>query len=173
VLGTQLRRLRETADISRADAGYARHPLLGIEGVAYRARPGSPLKARDISDLLTLYGIADAAERESFLEMVEQANEPGWWRRYKDVMPGWFHDFVGLEESASRIQSCELQFVPGLLQTEESARAIAARGRVGSASEEGERRIALRMRRQKILGGMHPPKLWTSPFSTGRSAAEW
>ncbi|MCH6170465.1 helix-turn-helix domain-containing protein [Pseudonocardia alaniniphila] len=158
VLGAQLRRLRESSDISRADAGYA---IRSSESKVSRIELGRvALKVRDISDLLTLYGIADAAERESFLEMVEQANEPGWWRRYSDVMPGWFHDFVGLEESASRIQSYELQFVPGLLQTEAYARAIATRGRVGSASEEGERRIALRMRRQKILGGMHPPKLW-------------
>ena len=171
MLGIQLRRLRETADISRADAGYAiRSSESKVSPIELgRVAPQGAGHLRSAH----LYGIADAAEHESFLEMVEQANEPGWWRRYKDVMPGWFHDFVGLEESASRIQSDELQFVPGLLQTEAYARAIAARGRVGSASEEGERRIALRMRRQQILGGMHPPKLWTSPFFTGRSAAEW
>jgi hypothetical protein len=67
---------------------------------------------------------------------------------------------VGLEESASRIQTYELQFVPGLLQTEAYARSIATRGRPEYASDDAERRVTLRMRRQKILTGMNSPKLW-------------
>ena len=158
VLGAQLRRLREAAEISRADAGYA---IRSSDSKVSRLELGRvAFKERDVSDLLTLYGITDAGERESFLEMVKQANEPGWWRRYSDVMPGWFQDFVGLEESASRIQAYELQFVPGLLQTEAYARSIATRGRPGYANEDGERRIALRMQRQKILTGVHATTLW-------------
>jgi transcriptional regulator with XRE-family HTH domain len=158
VLGAQLRRLREAADISRADAGYA---IRSSDSKVSRLELGRvAFKERDVSDLLTMYGITDPEERETFLEMVKQANEPGWWRRYTDVMPAWFHDFVGLEESASRIQTYELQFVPGLLQTEAYARSVSTRGRPEYASDEVERRIALRMRRQKILTGMNPPKLW-------------
>jgi hypothetical protein len=75
-------------------------------------------------------------------------------------MPGWFQDFVGLEESASLIQAYELQFVPGLLQTEAYAMAIATRGRPDFAPEDVRRRIALRIERQKILFGVKPPTLW-------------
>jgi transcriptional regulator with XRE-family HTH domain len=158
VLGAQLRRLREAAGISRADAGYA---IRGSDSKLSRLELGRvAFKERDVADLLTLYGIADPGERESFLDMVKQANEPGWWRRYSDVMPGWFQDFVGLEESATRIQAYELQFVPGLLQTEAYARSIATRGRPGYAPEDAERRIALRMQRQKILTGVRPTTLW-------------
>jgi transcriptional regulator with XRE-family HTH domain len=158
VLGAQLRRLREAADISRADAGYA---IRSSDSKVSRLELGRvAFKERDVSDLLTMYGITDPGERDAFLDMVRQANEPGWWRRYSDVMPAWFHDFVGLEESASRIQTYELQFVPGLLQTEAYARSIATRGRPEYASDDAERRVTLRMRRQKILTGMNPPKLW-------------
>lgn len=158
VLGAQLRRLREVAEISRADAGYA---IRASESKLSRLELGRvAFKERDIADLLTIYGVTDPGEREIFLEMVKNANEPGWWRRYSDVMPSWFQDFVGLEESASQIQTYELQFFPGLLQTEEYARSIATHGRPDFAPEDTERRIALRMRRQKILNGVQAPKLW-------------
>jgi transcriptional regulator with XRE-family HTH domain len=158
VLGSQLRRLREAAGMSRADAGYI---IRASDSKLWRLELGRvAFKERDVTDLLSAYGITDAGEREPFLDMVRHANEPGWWRRYTDVMPNWFQDFIGLEESASRIQAYELQFVPGLLQIEPYARAIATRGRPDFTPPEAERRIALRVQRQKILFGVHPPTLW-------------
>lgn len=158
VLGAQLRRLREAAEITRAEAGYA---IRASESKLSRLELGRVgFKERDIADLLTMYAVTDPHERELFLDMVRRANEPGWWRRYRTVMPNWFEDFVGLEESASRIQTFELQFVPGLMQTEDYARATATRGRPEFAPEEAERRVTLRMRRQNILGRVDAPKLW-------------
>ena len=158
VLGAALRRLREQAGISRADAGYQ---IRSSDSKVSRLELGRvAFKERDVADLLTMYGITDADERESFLDMVRHANQPGWWRRYSDVMPNWFHDYVGLEESASRIQTYELQFVPGLLQTPDYARAIATRGRPEFAPPDTERRINVRIERQRILTGVNPPKLW-------------
>lgn len=158
VLGAQLRRLREAAGITRAEAGYN---IRGSESKMSRLELGRVgFKPRDVEDLLTMYGVHDPREREIFLDMVEQSNQPGWWYRYNDTMPGWFSDYVGLEESAARIQTFELQFVPGLLQTEEYARTIASYGRSDFASTSVERRIALRMRRQKVLTRPDPPRLW-------------
>ena len=74
-------------------------------------------------------------------------------------MPKWFEDFVGLEEAANRIQSYELQFMPGLLQTEDYARAAITHGQP-RASKESIEAVDLRMRRQRILGGTNPPRLW-------------
>ncbi len=146
VLGAQLRRLRESAGVTRAQAGYQ---IRGSESKMSRLELGRvSFKKRDVEDLLTMYGVHDPDERASFVEMVEQSNEPGWWHRYNDLIPNWFHDYVGLEESASRIQTYELQFVPGLLQTEGYARAIAGHGRPRQVDDEVERRVALRMRRQ-------------------------
>lgn len=158
VLGTQLRRLREAAGISRSDAGYA---VRASDSKLSRLELGRvAFKERDVSDLLAMYGVSDSAEREAFLEMVRHANQPGWWRRYNDVMPGWFQDFVGLEESASLIQAYEIQFVPGLLQTEAYAMSVATRGRPEYAPEDAERRIALRLQRQKVLTGIRPLTVW-------------
>ncbi|HEX7660442.1 MAG TPA: helix-turn-helix transcriptional regulator [Pseudonocardiaceae bacterium] len=158
ILGGQLRKLRERADISRADAGYH---IRGSESKISRLELGRVgFKERDIADLLTLYGVLDGQEREQFLAMVKQSNQPGWWHRYTDLMPKWFEDYVGLEEAASRIQTYEPQFVPGLLQTEDYARAVACHGRTENINDEVQRRVALRLHRQEVLTGAQPPRLW-------------
>lgn len=157
VLGAQLRRLRESAGVSRADAGYA---IRSSESKMSRIELGRvSFKERDVADLLTMYGVEDPSERETFLDMVKQSSQPGWWHRYSDVIPQWFADYVGLEESASRIQTYELHFVPGLLQTEDYATAILGHGGTKSG-EEVERRLTLRLRRQKNLARPDAPRLW-------------
>ncbi|WP_034267996.1 helix-turn-helix domain-containing protein [Haloechinothrix halophila] len=158
VLGAQLRRMREEAGISRADAGFH---IRGSESKISRMELGRVgFKDRDVADLMTLYGRSDPEEREEYLQMVRDSNTPGWWYRYHDLLPAWFTNYVGLEESASRIQTFELQFVPGLLQTEDYARAVATKGRPEYHADATERRIALRMRRQKILSKPNAPRLW-------------
>jgi hypothetical protein len=158
VLGAQLRRLREGAEISRADAGYS---IRGSESKISRLELGRvSLKERDIADLLTMYGVSDGRERAAFLDMVKRSNEPGWWHRFTDLVPDWFQDYVGLEEDASRILTYELQFVPGLMQTDDYARVIASHGRPELAGKDVERRVTLRAQRQKVLARPGAPRLW-------------
>ncbi|MEJ2853767.1 MULTISPECIES: helix-turn-helix domain-containing protein [unclassified Saccharothrix] len=158
VLGSQLRRLREAAEITRADAGYA---IRGSESKISRMELGRVgLKERDVADLLTMYGMTDVDARDKFLAMVRRSNEPGWWHRYNDLMPDWFQDYVGLEEAATRILTYETHYVPGLLQTEDYAMAIASNGRPDLAGPEVRRRVALRMQRQKIMFRPSAPRLW-------------
>jgi hypothetical protein len=158
ILGAQLRRLREATDISRADAGYA---IRGSDSKISRMELGRVgFKERDVADLLSMYGVHNEDERTVFLEMVRKSNERGWWHRYSGLMPNWFQDFVGLEESASLIQSYELQFVPGLMQTEDYIRAVVGHGRPELLDQEGERRVALRIQRQKILTRQGAPRVW-------------
>ncbi|MFF3255783.1 helix-turn-helix domain-containing protein [Actinacidiphila glaucinigra] len=158
VLGTQLRRLRESQGITREAAGdsirgsHAKISRLELGRVGY--------KERDVADLLSLYGVTDETERADFLKLARQANTPGWWHRYADVLPGWFETLVGLEEAASVIRTYEVQFVPGLLQTEEYARAVIRLGHPRASGVEVERRVALRMERQHLLSGPNPPRLW-------------
>ena len=150
MLGAQLRRLREAAEISRGEAGFA---IRGSESKISRLELGRVgLKERDVADLLTMYGVTDQADRDLFLEMVAHSNQPGWWHRYSDLMPDWFQDYVGLEEAAARILTYELQFVPGLLQTEDYARAIASRGRPELADKAVEERVTLRMQQAEDPG---------------------
>jgi transcriptional regulator with XRE-family HTH domain len=158
LLGTRLRRLREAAEISRAEAGFA---IRSSESKISRLELGRVgFKVRDVADLLTMYGVTDPGRRETFLEMVARSNEPGWWHRYTDLVADWFEDYLGLEESASRIQEWEAQFVPGLLQTEDYTKAIASRGWSPLTTENAQRQVAVRMRRQQLITRPTPPKLW-------------
>jgi hypothetical protein len=158
MLGARLRRLREAAEISRAEAGFA---IRSSESKISRLELGRvSFKPRDVTDLLTMYGVTDPEKREAFLEMAKRSNEPGWWHRYTNVVADWFQDYLGLEESASRIQTWEQQFVPGLLQTEDYAKAIISHGWSPMAAQSVQRQVALRMRRQALLGRPDPPKLW-------------
>lgn len=117
-------------------------------------------KTRDVTDLLTLYGISDPGEREGVLELARQANKPGWWHTYSDLIPDWFVSLVDLEEAAARIRTYQMQFIPGLLQTQGYARAVISRGNPGAAQADIERRVTLRMARTELLTREGPPRLW-------------
>jgi hypothetical protein len=158
ILGSQLRRLREQSGISCAEAGYS---IRGSASKISRMETGRiSFKERDVDDLLTLYGLNEPEERAQLMSLVAQTKQTGWWHRYNERMPKWFEDYVGLEEAAARIQSWELQFIPGLLQTEDYARMAIVHGHPRAAEETIESMVDLRMRRQRILGGTHPPRLW-------------
>ncbi|HWD02194.1 MAG TPA: helix-turn-helix transcriptional regulator [Amycolatopsis sp.] len=158
ILGSQLRKLREEAGITRQQAGYN---IRGSESKISRLELGRVgFKERDVADLLTMYGVAEEGERRAFLDMVKQSNEAGWWRKFGETVPGWFTDLVGLEEAASRIQIWEPLYVSGLLQIEPYARAIFSHGRPGMVDEKVDQLVALRMRRQKMLARPDAPRIW-------------
>ena len=160
LLGAQLRRLREAKGITRDDAGYL---IRSSDSKISRMELGRvSFKERDVADLLTLYGITDDHERQALLGLARQANTPGWWHRYGDLLPGWFQAYIGLEEAATLIRTFEVQFVPGLLQTEAYARAVITQGNPDAPAEEVERRVDLRRRRQQLLTRPAPdaPRLW-------------
>jgi transcriptional regulator with XRE-family HTH domain len=157
ILGKALRRLREAAGVSREAAGKA---IRGSDSKIGRLELGrTGFKARDVADLCTLYGVTDDAERATLLDLVRAANSAEWWHAYRDVIPGWFEPYLGLEQAAAVIRSYEPLFIPGLLQTPGYADAVIRSGH--GAPEPGiERRVELRMRRQRILRGPRPAHLW-------------
>ena len=158
LLGAHLRRLREAEGVSREDAGWE---IRASESKISRMELGRvSFKERDIADLLTLYGVDDQEERDRLVSLARGANTPGWWHRYGDVLPSWFQSYLGLEAAASLIRTYEVQFVPGLLQTEDYARAVVLLGHGRASAEEIGRRVGLRMRRQEILSRPGPPQLW-------------
>jgi hypothetical protein len=158
LLGAQLRRLREAASISREDAGY--HIRASGSKISRMELGRVSFKERDVTDLLEFYGVTNAGQRESLMQLTHEANAPAWWQKYQDVVPDWFAVYVGLEEAAQLIRVYEVQFVPGLLQTEEYARAVVLQGAPGLDPDEVERRVAVRMGRQKLLGKDNPPRVW-------------
>ncbi|MDR3081117.1 MAG: helix-turn-helix domain-containing protein [Streptomyces sp.] len=156
LLGSHLRRLRETRGITREAAGYS---IRASESKISRMELGRvSFKTRDVEDLLTLYGIADEAERTSLLSLAKEANVAGWWHSYSDVLPSWFPTYVGLEGAAHLIRSYEVQFVHGLLQTEAYAHAVVSRGMKGAGAADIDRRVALRLERQKCLVSENAPE---------------
>jgi transcriptional regulator with XRE-family HTH domain len=156
VLGVMLRRLRESRGITRERAGQV---IRASQSKISRLELGrTGFKLRDVVDLSTLYGVTDEAERGMLLDLARQANAPAWWHDYGDIVPAWFEPYLGLEQAARLIRTYEVQFVPGLLQTPEYARAVIGLGHAPAA--EVERRLELRMRRQEILRRPHPPYVW-------------
>jgi transcriptional regulator with XRE-family HTH domain len=148
-LGLQLRQLREARKISRETAGEAIRASHAKISRLELGRVG--FKPRDIADLLTLYGVTNEQDREAFFTLVQRANEPGWWHQYSDALSSWFETYLGLEQASSLIRTYEVQFVPGLLQTEDCARAIIQLCQLHSSPAEIDRRVALRMARQALL----------------------
>jgi transcriptional regulator with XRE-family HTH domain len=156
LVGSELRRLREASGVSVKDAGYA---IRGSHSKISRLELGrTSFKLRDVADLLALYGVSSAADRDALLALVRQANMPGWWHPYGDVVPGWFEDYLGLEQAAWVIRSYEVQFIPGLLQTEDYARAVIELRYDDPAGID--RRVQLRMQRKQIFRRPSPTHLW-------------
>ncbi|WP_330308634.1 MULTISPECIES: helix-turn-helix transcriptional regulator [unclassified Streptomyces] len=158
VLGRRLQELREAAGLKREEA--ARVLRVAPATVRRMEMAEVALKIPYVQVLLTTYGVADD-EVGAFVALAEEANQPGWWQRFHDVLPEWFSMHVSLEGAARMIRSYEPHFMPGLLQTEDYARAVLEAGTVGQTGPEAiERHVALRMSRQKLLTRENPPHLW-------------
>lgn len=158
VLGRRLQELREASGLKRDEAAR----VLRVTGATIRRMEMAEvsLKIPYIQVLLSTYGVPDG-EIAAFVSLAEEANQPGWWQRYHDVLPDWFSLHVSLEQAAAVIRSYEPHFVPGLLQTEDYARAVLEAGTVGQTGpEEIERHVSLRLARQELLAGNNPPHLW-------------
>ncbi|WP_066951591.1 helix-turn-helix domain-containing protein [Streptomyces lushanensis] len=159
VLSRQLRALREKAGLSREQAGK----LLRITAATIRRMETAEvgLKIPYLQILLPAYGVSEA-EAGIFLRLAEEANEPGWWQRFHDVLPEWFSGYVSLEEAATTMRVYEPHFVPGLLQTEDYARQVLTTGALGRTadSERIERHVSLRRQRQALLTRPDAPAYW-------------
>ncbi|MET9482894.1 helix-turn-helix domain-containing protein [Streptomyces sp. NBC_01317] len=158
VLGRRLQDLRERSGLKREEAAK----LLRVAPATIRRMETAEvtLKIPYVQVLLKAYGINDA-EAEAFVELTEEANKPGWWQRFHDILPDWFSMYVSLEGAAALLRTYEPHFVPGLLQTEDYARSVMRAGAVGQARPEDiERHVALRMERQSLLTRPDAPRFW-------------
>jgi hypothetical protein len=159
LLGSQLRRLREAASITPEQAGYEIRASRSKISRMETGRVG--FKARDVADLLVLYGVGDEQERSRFLDLVERSGRADWWTRYSDILPDWFENYLGLESASSTIRTFEIQFVHGLFQTEDYAQAVTRLGHQAAPTVEIERRVGLRVKRQDLLTRANPPRIWS------------
>jgi transcriptional regulator with XRE-family HTH domain len=158
LVGSQLHRLREAAGVTTDQAGYE---IRASRSKISRMENGRvSFKERDVADLLSLYGVTDEQVVVGMLSLARQANAPGWWSKYGDVLADWFEAYLGLEGAASVIRTFELQFIHGLFQTEDYARAVTRLGYRAAPAEEIERRVSLRLKRQELLALPEPPQVW-------------
>ncbi|WBO62756.1 helix-turn-helix domain-containing protein [Streptomyces camelliae] len=158
VLGKRLQELREASGLSREEAAK----VLRVASATVRRMEMAEvaLKIPYVQVLLDTYGVPEE-EAAAFVRLAEEANQPGWWQRFHDVLPDWFSLYVSLEGAARIIRSYEPHFVPGLLQTEEYARAVMEAGTIGQTSPQTvERHVSLRLERQRLLERDDPPHLW-------------
>ncbi|SKA38236.1 Predicted transcriptional regulators [Marinactinospora thermotolerans DSM 45154] len=151
----QMRRLRQVAGLSQEEAaermGWNRSKLHRLE-----FGRNQKIKASDVIALCRLYGVSDA-ETDALADLARQSGKRSWWHRYSDILPG---PYIGLEAEATTIREYEVTLVPGLLQTEDYIRQI-LRHSAGSSEDEIERRVTVRLERQKILTRPDsPPRLW-------------
>ena len=158
LVGAKLRRLRTDLGIPREQA--ADH-IRASAWKIHRLENGQVgFKERDLRDLLDLYQVDDPQEVADTLALAREANHPGWWQHYGDVLPAWFRAYVDLESAASLIRTYEGQYIPGLLQTDDYIRAVVHAAHLTDSSDEVGRRVRLRMARQLLLTRDQPPRLW-------------
>ncbi|MFZ2044294.1 MAG: helix-turn-helix transcriptional regulator [Trebonia sp.] len=157
-LGAELRRLRDSA-------GYKLEEVAGMLGVApstlSRIETGkAPTKSAYLSQLLELYQVTDAGQRQILVDMAREGHRKGWWAAYDDVLPSGLGVYVGLEAEASGLRSYEIAVVHGLLQTTDYARAILRASAPRHTADQIERLVDLRMERQRRLDDNPPLDLW-------------
>ncbi|MFI6346075.1 helix-turn-helix domain-containing protein [Streptomyces sp. NPDC050560] len=159
ILGRRLEELRRRAGLTFEQAGEA----IGVSHSTIRrleAAKVGRLRLADVEKLLQTYGVDDREEVDTFLRSAREANKRGWWHGYRDVMPDWFEAYLNLEQAALHIRAYEQQFIHGLLQTREYARALLTAGNPHAPSDDIERMVELRLRRQELLRRQSPPLLW-------------
>jgi len=148
-LGTELKRCREAAGLTQENV--SRHFEWHAAKVTRIETARVAVTARDVKDLLVLYGVEDEDYREALMALARQSREKTWLTDYRDLMrPG---NFVGLEQEASSMRAWEPILLPGLLQTEAYMRALMRSGRSSDPANVIDRRVALRLKRQGRLSG--------------------
>ncbi len=158
LVGTQLRQLRKASGITAEVAGHAIRASQTKISRMEHGRVG--FKAREVANLLTLYGVTDQRQRQKLLALARQANAADWAHHYSDLLPSWGATYLGLEQASSVIRTYQPQLVPDLLQTEDVARVLQALRHPSESVLDIERRVALQMTRQEILTGSGAPRLW-------------
>lgn len=161
-LAAQLRELRESANLTLAEVADRIEVNQGsLSRIETGERGTTPVLVRA---LLDCYGVHDDARRDDILDLVraDKEQQKPWWRKYSTVLTDTRYDgYLALEAGATALASYQPMLVPGLLQTEDYARAVITQMRRELAPPQAESLVKVRMERQESrLGGDHPTKLW-------------
>ncbi|MFI1705944.1 helix-turn-helix domain-containing protein [Streptomyces griseoruber] len=155
-LAIELRRLREERGLTCSQVGKE---LDWSSSKVSRMETGQGrVQASDVDALCRLYGIPEQL-RDLLKSLAKDSKTKGWWHAHSDAIPAWFSVYVGLEQAVSTLRNYQAEFIPGLLQTDEYA-AEQCRAWVDHTSEDVQRMVDVRMRRQELLTGEGAPDLW-------------
>jgi transcriptional regulator with XRE-family HTH domain len=153
-LGAELRRRREAAGVTIE--GVAERLECSASKVSRIETGHTTATPRDVRDMLEIYGVR-GDECEELVQIAREARQKGWWHAYSTVLTG---AYVGLEQAAESVRAYEQQVMPGLLQTEEYAKAMIRAARPDITTDEVERRVRVRLNRQSLLTQEDPIDLW-------------
>jgi transcriptional regulator with XRE-family HTH domain len=156
LLGRQLRSYREHAGISQESAAkYA-----GLKGASIsRIENGKQaILPRTVRLLCQCYTVG-APTVDMLMRQAEESNDRAWYAMYSDTVPHWVESFLGLESEATEVWTYEAELVPGLLQTPDYVRAVAAAAQLDATDADIRRSVDLRLARQRRLASDHPPRL--------------
>jgi len=147
-LTAELRRLRAESGLTRDDVASRLewHPT---KVTRIETGQWTRLNPRDVRDLLDIYGVDDPEQREALVQLARESRQKGWWHSYGDVLPSEYSHFIGLEAEAASVRTYQQVLVPGLLQTEDYARAVIRAFRPHDDAEGTDRRVAVRHQRQQ------------------------
>jgi transcriptional regulator with XRE-family HTH domain len=154
-LALELRRLREAAKLTCEEVA---EQLECSASKISRVETGRvSVSPRDVRDMLEIYGVP-GLQRDALVQLARESRQKGWWHAYADSLQPHVATYLGMESAASEIRIYEVNLIPGLLQTEEYARAVLTAGTVSSPRSDVERQVALKMERQRLA--MTSPKVW-------------
>jgi transcriptional regulator with XRE-family HTH domain len=149
-LSAELERLRRATNLTAAEAAkrldWNASKLTRMERNEWKR----PLP-RDVEDLLDLYGLTDAGERERLVTLARQGRQRGWWQQYEAGLNEQYAHYIGLEAEATAVVNFEALMIPGLFQTEGYATEVIRGGHAEITDEEIKQRVAVRAERQKVL----------------------
>jgi transcriptional regulator with XRE-family HTH domain len=155
-LALELRRLREAAKLTCEEVAER---LECSASKVSRVETGRvSVSPRDVRDMLEIYGVPDL-QRDALVQLARESRQKGWWQAFADSLQPHVATYLGMESAASEIRIYEVNLIPGLLQTEEYARAVLTAGSVSRPLFDVERQVALKMERQR-LAITGPAKVW-------------
>jgi transcriptional regulator with XRE-family HTH domain len=156
-LAAQLRELRADSGMTQEDVsertGIDRSTLYRLEGAQQRPQRSTLIQ------LLDLYRVEEQ-RRGEMLTLLREAGQRGWLQQYRSELPEAYSDYIGFEDEARSISNYESLFIPGLLQTEDYARALLHGTWPHAPADEVEKRVTARLQRQTLLDREDPPRLW-------------
>lgn len=160
-LGDELRRFREQAGLSTAEAAEV---LDCTKGKISRIENGHvPVRTPDLVALIHAYEVAEPDARERLASLARTANRrrrEGWWHQYGSVLADTYRDYIEMETICDSIKTFQVQLVPGLLQTPEYGRSVTVASRAWQTAEEIDQFVQVRLARQERLTGDDPLDLW-------------